>query len=130
MIVLDASAALEWLLRHPAASRVEQRISEAGEWVLAPHLLDVEILQVVRRLVGLHAIDDVRAAELFEDFAGLRIVRCSHRPFSARIWELRANLTACDAAYVAVAESFDAVLLTHDARLARTSGHRAQVELV
>ncbi len=69
-----------------------------------------------------------RGAEALEDLASARISKYPHTPLVARIWELRGNLTAYDAAYVALAEVLDAPLVTTDGRLAQAPGHRARVE--
>lgn len=130
MIVLDASAVLEWLLNGHSAARVDARVASEDGHVHAPHLIDLEVLQVLRRLVREKAIGVERAGEAIEDFHALAIDRHGHRQFVSRIWEHRANLTAYDAAYVALAESLDCPLVTHDARLFRSPGHRARIELV
>lgn len=130
MIVLDASAALAWLLRSgPAAASISRRIEGPGESLHAPHLFDVEVLHAVRRH-ALHGIlSRARSEEVLEDLSDINISLYPHAPLAGRIWELRENLTAYDAAYVALAEALNAPLITQDARLARASGHRATVEL-
>lgn len=130
MIVLDASAVLEWLLEGPASGAIEARVEPEYGRLHAPHLVDLEVVQVLRRLVREGAVRERRAGEAVEDLLALRLVRHEHRRLTARIWALRGNLTAYDAAYVALAESIGAPLLTRDARLARSSGHRARIELV
>lgn len=130
MIVLDASAALEWLLNRPSASKLEARLASEYGHVYAPHLIDVEVLQVLRRFAREKTIGVERAHEAIEDFHALAIGRHGHRRLVPRIWEIRANLTAYDAAYVALAETLDCPLVTHDARLARSPGHRARIELI
>jgi predicted nucleic acid-binding protein len=129
VIVLDASAVLELLLRTPGGDRVERRLV-AAETLHAPYLLDVEVSQVLRRYCLSRVLDASRAAFALQDLAALDIARYPHEPMLARMWELRANLTAYDAAYVVLAETIDARLLTFDARMARASGHRARVELL
>ena len=96
----------------------------------APHLLDVEVAQVLRRyaLAGTFGAD--RGAEALEDLADFPIARYPHQPFLSRIWELRHNVTAYDAAYLALAEVLAAPLVTRDAKLASTTGHQARIELV
>jgi predicted nucleic acid-binding protein len=129
VIVLDASAVLELLLKTEGGEAVQRRI--AGNQTLhAPHLVDVEVAQVLRRYCASEALDGRRAAVALQDLMALDVHRYSHEPMLGRIWELRANLTAYDAAYVALAEVLDACLLTFDARLARAPGHRARVELL
>jgi len=130
VIVLDASAAIEWLLQTSTGQRVEQQIFSQSESLHAPHLLDVEIIQVLRRLVRERVISAVRADQAITDLLDLRINRYPHFVLLPRIWQLRHNLSAYDAAYVALAEELDAILLTSDARLASASGHSAQVHVL
>lgn len=130
MIVLDASAAVAVLLGtdHNAAS-IRRRISKPDESLHVPHLFEIEVLQALRR----HNLGGVLTSERAHlALSRLRIMRLSrypHAPFWPRIWDLRDNLTAYDATYVALAETLDAPLVTTDGRLARASGHRATVEL-
>lgn len=130
MIVLDASAAVEWLLQGSAGQRIENRIYSRNESLHAPHLLDVEVSQVLRRLVRDKIVAEDRAGEAIEDLRDLRVVRYPNSVMLPRIWQLRHTLSAYDAAYVALAEALDASLLTCDARIASASGHRAKVEVV
>lgn len=130
MIVVDASALLETLLRLPAATTVERRLFENGRTLHAPHLIDIEVAQVIRRYAVHGDIDDERARAALIDLADFPLRRYPHDFLLARIWDLRNNLTAYDAAYVALAEALDAPLLTRDRRLLSAPGHRARVELV
>lgn len=129
MIVLDASAALELLLRGPAAQALEDRLFAAGEAIHAPHLIDLEIAQVLRRHQqgGLMSARDADAA--LDVWRAMPVRRHGHDLLLARIWSLRDNLGAYDAAYVALAEALDAPLLTTDAKLVRAHGHSARVEV-
>jgi predicted nucleic acid-binding protein len=129
VIVLDASAALDWLLQTVAGQRIEQRIYSHHESLHAPHLLDLEVGQVLRRLVREGTISAERAEQAIEDLLDLRITRYPHFLLLPRIWQLRHNLSAYDAAYVALAENLGARLLTRDARLASASGLTASIEL-
>ena len=130
MLVLDASAALAAFLGTGVnSSSIRVRIEAPGESLHAPHLLDVEMLHALRGLVLRGDISRARSEEVREDFASLRWSRYSHVAFLDRIWELKDNLTAYDAAYVALAETLSAPLVTTDARLARASGIRAEVEV-
>jgi predicted nucleic acid-binding protein len=129
LIVLDASAAVEWLLQTPGGLRTEQRIFSRHESLHAPHLLDLEVAQVLRRLVREGTLSASRAEDAIRDLLDLRITRYPHFVLLPRIWQLRNNLSAYDAAYVALAEEIGATLLTHDRRLASASGHRAVIEL-
>ncbi len=128
MIVVDASAALEVLLRTPAAAAVEGRLFDPDETLHAPHLIDVEVAQVLRRYAATGQIDPERCRAALVDLADFSLRRYPHDFLLPRIWDLRDNLTAYDAAYVA--EALDAPLLTRDRRLAAAPGHDARVELV
>lgn len=130
MIVVDASAVLELLLGTAIAPRVTARLLDQAESLHAPHLLDIEVAQVLRRFAAAGELTATRGREALDDLDALPITRYPHDILLPRIWELRANLTAYDAAYVALAEALDAPLLTTDARLARAPGHRARVELM
>lgn len=129
MIVLDASAAVDWLLQTAAGQNIEKRIYARSESLHAPHLLDVEVAQVLRRLVREGVVPARRADEALQDLLDLRITRYPHFWFLSEIWRRRRNLPAYDAAYVVLAEQLGAALLTRDGRLASASGHRAIVEL-
>jgi predicted nucleic acid-binding protein len=130
MIVVDASALLEALLRTPAASAVERRLFEPLQTLHAPHLLDVEVAQVVRRYAANGELDAGRGRMALDDLADLPLHRYPHDFLLPRVWDLRNNLTAYDAMYVALAEVLDAPLLTRDKRLAASAGHHARIELV
>jgi predicted nucleic acid-binding protein len=130
VIVLDASAAVEWLLQTSTGARIARRILSLGEALHAPHLLDVEVTQVFRRHVSQGAIAASRAEEALQDLRELRVRRYPHILFLRRIWELRDNLSAYDALYVALAEALNATLITCDGRLASAPGHRATVEVI
>ena len=129
MIVLDASAAIDWLLQTAAGQRIERRIYSHHESLHAPHLLDLEVGQVLRRLVREDAVSAHRADQAIEDLLDLRIARYPHFVLLPRIWQLRHNSSAYDAAYVALAENLGARLLTRDARLASASGLTVPIEL-
>ena len=129
MIVLDASAAIDWLLQTAAGQRIEQRIYSHRESLHAPHLLDLEVGQVLRRLVRERAVSAHQADQAVEDLLDLRITRYPHFVLLPRIWQLRHNLSAYDAAYVVLAEKLGARLVTRDSRLASASGHTAAIEL-
>lgn len=129
MIVLDASAAVDFLLQTPAGQQIETRIYAHPESLQAPHLLDLEVAQVLRRLVGEGVISASRSDEAIRDLLALRITRYPHFVFLSRIWQLRHNLSAYDAAYVALAEKLDAPLITRDRKLASAPGHKAAVEV-
>lgn len=129
MIVVDASALIEVLLQTPAASTVERRLFAPGESLHVPHLIDVEAAQVIRHYASRGEISGERGGIALTRLAEMPLRRFPHEVFLPRIWSLRNNLTAYDAAYVALAEAPDAPLLTRDRRLAAASGHRATVEV-
>jgi predicted nucleic acid-binding protein len=129
VIVLDASAAVELVLRTPTGARVAARLRGLGETLHAPHLLDVEVASVLRRQEMLRLISTRDAEQAFADLDLLGVTRYPHEPFLGRIWELRRNVTAYGACYVALAEALGAPLLTCDARLAASSGHRALIHV-
>ena len=130
MIVTDASVVLELLLRTPASPAVESRLLDSGETLHAPHLLDVEVAQVLRRYATRGEISAARGRLALEVLSRCPITRYPHELLLPRIWALRTNMTAYDAAYVALAEALGASLLTRDDRLSKTSGARAKIELI
>jgi len=130
VIVLDASAVLDLLLGRTAAAAVRSRIASARGALLAPHLIDLEVAQVLRRYEALGVLSASRAALALEDFAALGLRRHAHDVLLPRIWELRHNGTAYDAAYLSLAEATGAPLVTTDAKLASVRGSRARVEVM
>jgi predicted nucleic acid-binding protein len=130
MIVVDASTVLEALLRTPAAGAVERRLFSTSQTLHAPHLLDVEVAQVVRRYAANGEIDVERGRMALDDLVDLPLHRYPHDLLLPRVWDLRNNITAYDAMYVALAEMLDAPLITRDKRLAASTGHHALIELV
>jgi predicted nucleic acid-binding protein len=129
MIVVDASAVLDVLLRTPAAKAVEKWLFDPEQTLHAPHLLDVEVAQVIRRYAARGEIDNDRGRAALADLSDLPLYRYPHDFLLPRVWDLRNNLTAYDAVYVALAEALDAPLLTRDPHLAAAAGHRARIEL-
>jgi predicted nucleic acid-binding protein len=130
VIVVDASALLEVLLHTPAAAAVEARLFDAGETLHAPHLIDVEVAQALRRYALAGKIDPAHGCAALEIVADLPLRRYPHAMLLARIWQLRGSLTAYDAAYVALAEALDAPLVTRDHRLADAAGRQARIEFI
>ena len=130
MIVLDASAIIEWLLQTSTGARVENRIFSGTPSLHAPHLLDLEVAQVVRRYVAEHVITAIRGQEALQDLADLPLTRYPHDALLWCVWELRNILTAYDAAYIALAEGLAAPLITCDRKMAAASGHSAVVQVV
>jgi predicted nucleic acid-binding protein len=129
LIVVDASALIEVLLRTPAAPAVERRLFVPGETLHGPHLLDIEVTQVIRRYAANGEIGAERGRAALTDLTDFPIRRYPHGFLLPRVWDLRDNLTAYDAVYVALAEALDAVLLTRDHRLAGAAGHHARIEV-
>jgi predicted nucleic acid-binding protein len=133
VIVLDASAAIEWLLQTSKAADVEQRLfwgtTTARTWH-APDLIDIEVAQALRTQVEAGVISAVRGREALQDLMDLPLIRYSQDFLLPRIWELREHLTLYDAAYVALAEVLDAPLITCDGTLADVPGHGAHVTVV
>jgi predicted nucleic acid-binding protein len=129
MIVLDASAMLDWMLQTPAGQRIERRIYARNDTLHSVHLLDVEFAQVLRRLVRERTLTSRRAEEAIEDLMALRVTRYAHVLLLSRIWRLRINMSAYDAAYVALAEELKAPLITRDQKIAAAAGHAAAVEV-
>jgi predicted nucleic acid-binding protein len=130
MIVLDASALVELLLATDRGRLIAARIADPALALHAPHLADVEVAQALRRYVGAGELDAATAAAALADLRALGLERHAHEPLLDRVWELRTNLTAYDAVYVALAEALDTTLLTCDGRLARAPGMARRVELV
>jgi predicted nucleic acid-binding protein len=130
VIVVDASVVIELLLRSPDAAAIQERIFGGGELLHAPHLMDVEVAQVMRRYSLRGEITAARGALALDILRRLPVRRHAHDLLLDRIWELRTNMTAYDAAYVALAEGLGATLVTRDAALSRAPGVRALVEIV
>lgn len=128
MLVVDTSAALAALAARPSDEELIARLSGDGD-LHAPHLIDVELVHSLRRLVRTGAISHDRAEEIRTDYADLAITRYAHHPLVDRMWALRHNLTAYDAAFVALSEALGVPLVTCDARVATAPGHKAVVEL-
>lgn len=130
MIVVDASVILELLLRTEAAPAVEARCLGRGETLHAPALLDVEVAQVLRRYERRRDISAARGRISIGLLATLPIARYGHEPLLGRMWALRANMTAYDAAYVALAEALRAPVVTCDSRIARVPGITTTIEII
>lgn len=130
MIVVDASVVVEIVLRMPAAAVLQSRLFEPGLTLYAPHLLDIEVAQAVRRSTASGYIDPERGREALADLADFPLHRYPHAFLLQQVWDLRNNLSAYDAVYVALAQTLDAPLLTRDRRLAYAAGHRARIELL
>jgi predicted nucleic acid-binding protein len=130
VIVVDASALLEFLLQTELGGRVEARLFRDDDDLHAPHLVDVEILQGLRRLVRTGELASARADEAIADLADLDLHRHPHLDLLGRAWKLRDNITGYDAMYVTLAEAIEAPIVTCDGPLANAPGHRARIELI
>ena len=130
MIVIDTSAALDLLLRTPHAAAIEAHVFGTAEKLHAPHLLDVEFLQVLRKWQRTGILSEPRAQEALLDLSGLGIIRHPHSPLLDRAWHLRHSITAYDAMFIALAEGLDAPLLTTDRKLSRSHDHTARIVCV
>ena len=128
MIVFDTSAALAALVARPPIEELTGRLANDGD-IHVPHLIDVEVIHALRRLVGRGELTEDRAADVRSDFAALALVRYPHHPLVDRMWDLRHVISAYDAAFVALAEALDVPLITCDGHLSRARGHHARVEL-
>jgi predicted nucleic acid-binding protein len=129
VIVVDASALLEILLRTGWSKAAEAILFDRSQSLHAPHLLDAEVAQVLRRYAMVGEIDEERGAAALADLADFPIRRYAHDFLLTRVWSLRNNFTAYDALYVALAEALDARLLTSDRRLAAAAKRHVGVEL-
>ena len=127
LIVLDASAVLELILNTEAGHRVAQEIASPEVSLHAPHLLDLEVTQALRRYVQRGVMSSNQGAQALIHLSQLNVERYGHADLLGRAWALRENLTAYDAVYIVLAEVLDAPLLTRDARLASAPGHQARI---
>lgn len=116
--VLDAPAVVELVLGTRSAAGIMQRISDPAISLHSPEILDLEVLHVLRRYERTGVLSGPRTDEAYCNFLDLDVRRHGHEPLLSRIWSRRHNLTAYDAAYVTLAETLDAPLLTTDRRLA------------
>ena len=125
MIVLDASVVVELLTNGEGADSIRHDLASCSDSFIAPHLLDIEVISALRRLAGGQRLDSHRSEQFIEGLAMLPAERYGHEPLLGRIWELRHNFSAYDAAYIALAEETGSVLYTCDEKLRK--GHRARV---
>jgi predicted nucleic acid-binding protein len=128
--VVDASVLVEILLQTPLGIRHIERVLDRNDSLHAPHLLELETLQAIRRLTLAGEISVARAEAALIALLDLRLTRHEHTAFIGRIWELCTSMTPYDAAYIALAEGLPALLFTCDRKLARAHGHRAHIELL
>ena len=129
-MVLDASAVVEYLRWSPAGARLAQMLLEGDADLHLPHLCPVEVASAFRSMVARAEMGAARAEAALDDLAELAASRHPVEPLLPRIWELRHNMTAYDATYVALAEVLTATLVTADRRLARGAGAVVEVDFV
>ncbi|MDZ7668698.1 MAG: type II toxin-antitoxin system VapC family toxin [Gammaproteobacteria bacterium] len=129
VLVTDASVVIDLLGRF-RPEPIEAVLFEAGTQLVAPELLDIEVLHTLRKFAAQRAIPPRRRATVVEDFRSLRIRRYRHAPLWDDIWELRSNLTAYDGCYVALARQLAATLVTRDERLARAPRTGVEIQLL
>ena len=130
MIVVDASVVIEVLLQTDDGIAIADRLLTSSETLHAPHLIDIEVAQVLRRYALRGEVKAERAQQALDVMTEFPLTRYAHEPLLSRMWELRENLTAYDAAYVALAEGLRATLVTRDRKLAAVPVLRGTVELV
>ena len=129
MFVLDASGAVELLLNTVAGQRLAERMDDQAETIHAPHLIDVEVAHVLRRYTLRGLLSSTRCERALDQWRELEVERYSHGLFLDRMWQLRHNVSAYDAAYVALTEALSTILVTGDGRLSRTPGLAIRIEL-
>lgn len=129
MLVVDASALYEALVGTEAGEAVRQRLLADGH-LNAPHVIDVEVLGIIRKGILLDRVDMTAASQAVDDLRDWPGRRFGHEGLLHRGWELRGHVRACDAMYVALAEALGATLLTLDERLARVKGLHCTVEVI
>ena len=121
---------VELLLGGRRAAEIHARLAREGHAWHAPHLIEVEVCHVLRRLNLSRQVTDLRGRQALRDLGALGLFLHEHGPLLSRAWGLRGNLSAYDAMYVALAEGLRAPLLTLDAKLAKTTGHVARIEVL
>jgi predicted nucleic acid-binding protein len=133
MLVIDASATADLLLARPVAKKVARHIADHDTDLHVPHLIDIEVVSAIRRVVASGDASPARGLDAITDLLDLPLVRYPHEILVSRIWELRQNFSSYDAAYLALAESLTesgVPLLTTDKRLARATRAHSGVELL
>ena len=130
MIVIDASAEVAVLLNvGPDVEGIRERVARPGETLHVPHLFEIEVLHALRGLSLRGTISPERSDLALSRLSDTQFTRYPHTTLMGRVWDMRENLTAYDAAYVALAEALNAPLVTTDARLAQAPGIHAEVEV-
>lgn len=129
MLIVDASCLYEVVIDTAGAEAIRQRLTDDADQA-APHLIDAEVLGLIRRDLMLTRLDSTGAGQAVEDLRLWPGLRYSHRPLLERAWELRSTVRTWDALYVALAEALEATLLTRDRRLARATGPNCPIEVM
>lgn len=129
VLVTDASVVVDLLGRFEPEA-IEASFFQSGARLVAPELLDIEVLHTLRKLESTKSIPAPRVANLLDDFRGLPIRRFRHAPLWDDVWKLRRNLTGYDACYVALARQLEATLVTRDERIARAPDLGIDVEVL
>jgi predicted nucleic acid-binding protein len=129
MLVVDASCLCELVIAGPGAPAIQDRL-RADDDHAAPHIVDVEVIGVIRREHLRGHLDRTEATQAVEDLETWPGERFGHRLLLARAWDLRDTVRGWDAMYVALAEALDATLVTTDARLAGASGPTCAIEVI
>jgi predicted nucleic acid-binding protein len=130
VIVVDASVVVDLLLQGGDAASLSVRLLDPGQVLNAPHLLDIEVAQALRRYARIVDIDAARGRAALEDLADLPIERYPHALLLQRIWTYRDNLTADDATYLVLAEALDCPVWTRDRRFAASPVTGGRVVLI
>ncbi len=129
MLVVDASCLAEVLVAGPRSEAIRERLASDDDHA-APHVIDAEVLGVIRRYRMMERLDDTGATQAIDDLVGWPGERYGHRLLLSRAWELRHNVRSWDGLYVALAEALGATLLTTDERLARARGPACEIATV
>jgi predicted nucleic acid-binding protein len=127
VIVLDASIVVELLTNGSLAGSLRHDLAGRQESLIAPHLIDIEVASALRKLAAGQRIDSHRCEQFLAGLSALPAQRYAHTPLVGRMWELRHNFTAYDAAYIALAEATNSTLYTCDEKLGK--GHSARVKI-
>ena len=130
MIVIDASLVVDIITAKIDNSVIDDLLQLGLGQIAAPYLLDVEVIQALRKLELLNKASENECSTALALFQSLPITRKEHTPLIARISELRKNMTAYDATYVALAEKLNAELWTSDAKFSNTQTHIAKIKLI
>lgn len=130
MVVVDASVVANALAAETRAGEAARERLARDADLHAPHLLDAEVLSVLRKRSRMGVLDPDRARGAIEHLMRLRVKRYPHGPLVRRMWALRENTSAYDASYIALAEALGAVLVTADARLSRVRVARCAIEVL